>query len=610
MRKLIHSNFELDLSSLKISDTEENSWFSDTFFTRYSFPFEIDLTTNLDVAFEFISFYNTNPVTFFNCKYVHDNQIEDAVFEIESFQNKISGTLRFGFEQLPSFDKKLSELSLDNFDLPTNTNIYNYANTIVTKSWPDVNFNFPQIHTDKYSTDDEDWTYFEKIINKRTNASPFFLNNYVDTVTDIFYNRNIIQPLPYFLHVLQRGLVDAGFELSGDILIDDRIKNATLYGDVDYFKKRVLPEIIEIYKLGIDYTSSISIVAGTVWFASYVYTLNIAKQGKYVITGKIKTFSPAAFTDDELIANIYINSTLVWQGTFNDDDEMFTFDLEEKFFVYLDNSTLTITVHSRVINYHEILDLALANLYERVNYNFIPSINNENKINLTKAVPDITFGDFVKVIKNWFNYDLRVEGNLAIMDKIEEEINYSNAIDLSFTEVKKPLRKFQQGMSFLLKFQDIENKDFSFLPVFHNRNGFVNGNYKTNEKTNTIEILALPLPKVNRTGFNTAYAFELNNSKVYLVPYNGLVNGNNYSQPNDNYLLPIVHLAYWKKWFDFRINAQLFQWPFLAWNEKILDLKVKSKIFAYNNFHIIKTLNKTEIKPDLFEIEIETESLK
>jgi hypothetical protein len=235
---------------------------------------------------------------------------------------------------------------------------------------------------------------------------------------------------------------------------------------------------------------------------------------------------------------------------------------------------------------------------------------NENKINLTKAVPDITFGDFVKVIKNWFNYDLRVEGNLAIMDKIEGEINYSNAIDLSFTEVKKPLRKFQQGMSFLLKFQDIDNKDFSFLSVFHNRDGYVSANYTTDEKTNTIEIMALPLPKLNRVGVNTAFALENNNSKVYLVPYTGLINGNNYSQPNDDYLLPIVHSNYWQKWFNFRINAQLFQWPFLAWNEKILDLKVKSKIFAYNNFHIIKTLNKTEIKPDLFEIEIETESLK
>jgi hypothetical protein len=50
MRKLIHSKFELDLSPFKISDTEENNWFSDSFFTKYSFPFGVDLTDDLDVA--------------------------------------------------------------------------------------------------------------------------------------------------------------------------------------------------------------------------------------------------------------------------------------------------------------------------------------------------------------------------------------------------------------------------------------------------------------------------------------------------------------------------------------------------------------------------------
>jgi len=61
MRKLIHSKFELDLSPFKVSDTEENNWFSDSFFTKYSFPFEIDLTDDLDIALEFISQYNTIP---------------------------------------------------------------------------------------------------------------------------------------------------------------------------------------------------------------------------------------------------------------------------------------------------------------------------------------------------------------------------------------------------------------------------------------------------------------------------------------------------------------------------------------------------------------------
>ena len=60
MRKLIHPNFELDLSGFQLSDNEENNWFSDSFFTKYSFPFEIDLTNEIDEATGFISQLNSS----------------------------------------------------------------------------------------------------------------------------------------------------------------------------------------------------------------------------------------------------------------------------------------------------------------------------------------------------------------------------------------------------------------------------------------------------------------------------------------------------------------------------------------------------------------------
>jgi hypothetical protein len=240
----------------------------------------------------------------------------------------------------------------------------------------------------------------------------------------------------------------------------------------------------------------------------------------------------------------------------------------------------------------------------------IPTVANENKIDLTKAVPNMKFVDFIAVVKNWFNYDLNIVGKMAVMNPIEAEINYQNTIDLQFTEVKNPLRKFSQGTSFLLKFADIDNKDYKFLPVFHSKESVLNSNYITNEKTTPIEINALPLPLLTRNNSQTAYALESNDSKVFLVPYSGLYNGNNLAQPIDNYLLPAVHLQYWKEWFNFRINSHGFSWSFKAWNEQLLNLKAKTKIFAYKRFHIIKTINKTEIKPNQYEVEIETEGLE
>jgi hypothetical protein len=94
-----------------------------------------------------------------------------------------------------------------------------------------------------------------------------------------------------------------------------------------------------------------------------------------------------------------------------------------------------------------------------------------------------------------------------------------------------------------------------------------------------------------------------------LVPYTGLINNNNTTEDIGNYLIPSVHLNYWKKWFDFRILSRGFNWSFTVFNEFIDQLKVKNKIYAYKKFHIIKTINRTEIKPNLFEVDLETDTL-
>ena len=606
MRKLIHSKFELDLTPFKVSDTEENNWFSDSFFTKYSFPFTIDLTDDLDIAFEFISLYNSNPQTYYELIYVHNNKIEKAVFEIESHQEKLSTTLRFGFEQLPSFDKKLSELSLDKFDLPAGTTIYAHAETIITQTFPAVNYNFPQIHVDKYDATDALWNGFEGILNNRVAGA--FLTNTVDTAADVTYNRNVMQPLPYWIHILQRGMIDGGYTLSGKILDDPRLKKACLFGDVDYFGKPTFQEAINISQMSED---GVNVGGSKKYYSNTILTA----PGKYNISGNVRVMTHANFGSyftikyrNTILYNWTSNKTGLFQGS-----KFKTLDIDLDIETITDLNVNDITIESYQGNTVGESMIELSIICVRLNDSAgvaIPTVSNENKIDLTKAVPNINFVDFIKVVKNWFNYDLNIIDKLAIMNPIEEEINYQHVEDLQFTEVKKPLRKFSQGTSFLLKFTEIENKDFKFLPVFHSKELVVNSNYVTNDKTSIIEINALPLPLLTRKSVQTAFALEQDDSKVYLIPYAGLYNGNNLAQPIEEYLLPAVHLQYWKKWFNFRINSHGFTWNFKAWNEQILNLKAKTKIFAYKKFHIIKNINKTEIEPNQYQVEVETEGLE
>lgn len=612
MRKLIHSKFELDLSRFKISDTEENNWFSDNFFTKYSFPFEIDLIDDLDIAFGFISEYNSENVeTYFDLLYIHNDKIEKAVLEIESYQERLSCTLRFGFEQLPSFDKQLSELSLDKFTLPSGTTIYEHAETIIDKTFPEVNYNFPQIHIDKYDPTDELWPNFAGIINNRVSGA-FLIN---EVIVDETFNRNVMQPLPYWIHILQRGMIDGGYVLSGKILTDVRLQKACLFGDVDYYTAATVQEDIFISQVSEDATSTNYNNSKQTKAQNFVATTTLATPGKYNISGTIKCMRWSNFGThftikyrDIVLFNQRSSSTDMFHGSEFRDYEV---DVNFETIVDLNPNDITVEGYIGFTTEQQIINLTISAI--RLNDALgaaIPTVINENKIDLTKAVPNMTFLEFIKVVKNWFNYDLTTSGNYAIMNPIEDAMNYDEALDLSAKEVKFPFRKFSQGKSFLLKFQDIDNKNFKFLPIFHNNQGVESSNFVTDDKTTTIEINGLPLPLLTRTTAQTAYALENNDSKVYLVKYDGLFNGNNLAQPINEYEIPAVHLQYWYKWFDFRIFSQGFRVNFKAWQEEIINLKAKSKIYIYKRFHIIKSINKTEDKPELFTIEIETETLK
>lgn len=162
----------------------------------------------------------------------------------------------------------------------------------------------------------------------------------------------------------------------------------------------------------------------------------------------------------------------------------------------------------------------------------------------------------------------------------------------------------------MLKFNDIDSTDYKYDPVFQSEAVTTTNNYVTDDKTSTIEIAALPLPLLTRSGVQTAHAFEEDNSKVFLVVDFNSATGLNIAKSPFEYLIPQIHERYWKEWFTTRIFAQGFRWNFTAWWEDIDALTTKSKVFAYNRYHLVKNINKTERNPDLFDVEIETITVK
>lgn len=623
MRKIIHSKFELDLSNKKITDISENPIFSDKFSAKYSYPIDIDLDDDLDIAFGFISFYNSSePLTYIDVTYNHNDVLSPAILEVEEIQGrKMQITISWGFEEFPSFPKKLSELSLDKFEV---ANIYTHAAGIISQTYPAVNYNFPQIHTDKIDTEDDIWFAFEKILNNYKEGA--FLENYVDIVEDITYNKNIMQPLPYLLHILERGFSDGNHLFAGNFKEHPLIKKLVVYTDATYhttFEQEsytvmkmsdtavLLNKIIEgTFPFNSFTWSSLTITDPQVTYAKYTEVVTISDPGKYRIVGSIHLHLMKYKTS---FIKIFYRGTEIfsYDPFIIDGFSKRTVNIDVVFETLSDllPNEITIISEQRITNDKVIFDLSInpIRLHDTTG-EAVPTVLNPNQIDLTRAVADMTFGDFLTTLKNWFNLSTDYINGVAYVNFVQDDVDYASMKDYTMFEVMEPLRKLQKGNSFLLKFQDVDSKEYNYQPVFHSATMITNSGFKTDEKTTEIQINGYPLPFPFRNGVQTAHAFEESNDKVQLVIYDGTTGGLNLAKDPTDLLLPSIHINFFKKWFDRRINSQAFLWSFLADSFDLLNKSVKDKINCYSRIHLIKTISKTEIEPEIFEVEIETEA--
>lgn len=611
MRKFIHSDFEIDLSGLGITDNSENPWFTGTFFAKYSYPFEIPLTEEYDIAFGFLSSHNSSRAeTLFEGIYVFGDKMEKAILEIESSEVHLSCTMRYGFDEFPNFKKRLAELPLQVLSVG---DIYLHAAAVVPQTWPGVNYNFPQIHIDKIETDDSDiWFAFEKIINNYKNGA--FLRNTVED-GDIIYNRNIIQPLPYLLHIVQAGIEDAGYTLHGDILSDPELVQTLMYSDLEYYKS-LIQDVVPIQVLAADaQPDEINYFDGSGPKTDFQRTFTIPTRGKYKLSGSGRlrkwiqgwqTKLRILYRGNQLLRRVY---------SFTSDDPFgyadFTFEFTFSTDVDLNPHELVVEIN---MGYYEPDILLQADLILVANLDSsslpLPTIYNENKVDLTRAVPEMLFGDLMKIILAMKNMDIDVRDNQIWINYVQKEAATREIINLSRYEVKHPKREYSKGNSYLIKYQDVEYDAFQYLGVFQNMNSVISSDYVKDEKTTEIIINALPLPLLNRNGVNTAHGFVQDKAKPLFVVYNGLSNNQNSTQEPTRLLIPYLHERHYESWFLQIINSTSYTWTFQAYGEQFQKLVNKSRVHAYCNIHLIKALQKKEVKPGLFEVEIETVVLK
>lgn len=608
MRKFTASSFEIDLSNYKITENEENTWFSNKFFTKFTFPF--NLPVNQEFIEKFMYINETNLVSYetvFEGFYTSYNKRYAAKLEIEEISETFQCVLYYGFEDYPNYDKKLSELPLEIVDLQ-GVPLTTYAMTHINTLWPNRNFNFPCVHTDKYESED-DWVEWGARYNRLENGA-FVTNTYVGGVA---YNRNIMLPVPYWLHILKRGFEDAGLTVTGEVLTHPLFKRLMVFSDRESYKKNPLTPI-DILMVSDEQSTTIQINQNII--AKYTEkNFIVTTKG----THKIKAYFRlnAAYSAGAGVVIKYRNQVIYQTPPLTIFNGYGDGIIDVDFTTIMDNNpdVINITcVHSYFIA-NVSSQLAIYNLLKGEiqpltifdeNNAIIPQIGYYNTIELSKNVPDITFGQFMEENVKLFGLDITYNENVVVIGF--KKINEVPMIDMTGFEQKIPYRKFNKGNSYLYQYQEVEHETYKYLPVFYSRLGLATSNYTKDEKTTEVSVNALPLPLLFRNSIQTAHDFENDSTKLNLILYDGLVSGQNKTANPSVLMMPNIFETYHKDWISKRIDAQVFVWKFTTEIERIYYLYNNSRLYGYNQNHIVKSLQKTEIKPGIFSVEMESET--
>lgn len=584
----------LNLSGQKITVQDSNSRMSDKMFSKYFFPFEIYMNEEFINNFgDFESYDSLDLENTFEGTLLFENKIHEAKLVLSSVEGKLlTGQIDFGFEDLPNFSKKLSELPLEKFKV---ADIHLFAKDICAKKYPETNFNFPRMYTSKYSPENSVWDAFDGYYNDLNTDGTEMRRNYIDGDSNI-YNINIIHPCPHFLYVLKTGFSDAKLTLAGDILTDPIFAQRWMFSGTEYFSNLTQKRLgLTINPQEYDYQDDKG-------YGYYNRSVSIPQSNEYRVTGFVKiNFG---------YIKIILNNSVIYQIYSSSFADYHTFEFSV---VIPANSTIQVESKSGVFNdqFDPIIQMELIGkvLYDDSETSEegedLGVITNLNEVDLKKAVPDMTFGDFINAIRNRFNYDVTIEDNVAVMNKIGDK-EPTDIKDFTQFEIQNPKRELLQKKSFLLRSPELDNAPQNSM--YYDKDGaFLNKAPK--EDTVIIEsnviILHTGVPKP--LGYDTAIIKKDTSDSIQLVWYDGLSGVQNNAKNPLGAEFPELFYSHWEKWLRQRVRGTKFQWKFYCDAEQF-DYLINNHIYAYKNIHNIVSWTK-DLVENTYEVDIVTESI-
>ena len=588
MRDLfVTDTFELDLSRISISYQEENPRFKDTFFTQFSLPFEFYMNADLRVKMG-----NYTAINALRLKKKHegyhvmDGRARKGTLEILSVEGElVQAQIESGFEQLPNFEKKLCDLPLAKVAVD---NIYEHANVVCRKRYPEVDYNFPRVVYNKDNSQSS-WEAFEGFLNHTRNGA--FINNSEDSGNRVV--RNIIHPMPYLLYVLKKGFADAGYTLAGDILTDEDFLQQVIYSGKEYYKTSEQQEVNMTPQR--DSLTQQREVSGVV-FGKYQSETTLDKVGKWRLVCNNAHILPHG---EPFIYRVKLDGVVIREGAISERQSTLSFTqviaietggAHQLRCEFEGAWNSPIELYLNIIAQHD----AQGNVIEQV-------INN-NEVDLKRAVPDITFGDLVKTIKNWKNYDLEIQGDKIFMNRIHTE-NRLQMKDFRPFAIKDPKKTLTTKESYLIKFPDMDEAKFNYPAVLIDENGMQLSQGEQQGSTQ-VNIEGYCLPKVLYKGEHSCIPRKNGGNVLGLIWYDGLRYGNKNEGETREELLPPKVTKYWEEWYKMRLSSYELSWSFIANKNQIREFALRDTLYVYGQRFFIKSITKNTLSRECYQVEI------
>ncbi|MFJ1424902.1 hypothetical protein ACILFS_01125 [Capnocytophaga canimorsus] len=565
--------FQMDLTAVQLSIQEENPLLKEGFSTHFTFPFSLTLTPELKQQLgDYSQIAASDLKRHWEGIFCLEGRAYQAKLEVISVQgNTLQVQIDYGFEELPTMDKKLSELDLG----------FAEKNLI-----PNNRYAFPNLIYDKYKGADY-FNSFKNQINARTETGNFISNDYSYSGHSNWSeaeqvmkrrNRNLIQPMPYLLYVLRKGFEAMGYTLKGDILQDSLFNRKVIYKPWQH----------PTYNDQNTYTFEIDPNGETI--QSFEMQLS---PGEYAFK-EIHDTQP--FTASVKVKH-KVTDTVVWKRILYSGKSTYGFNINR---LYQDN-TYILEVDKNAYPYASITVQPEKNDYRSNSRPHIsyPLLVDIEQWDLRCMVPDITFGELLNTLKDLFSYSVIFTGSEAHLNKIQ--IDYHQVKEISHTEVLYPTLSYGENTSQLYRFPNVVGYE---LPNIYLDSEIIQVGEISKSAENEIEVKYCELPYASSTKQIAACQDE----NVLILADEAIFPLNPARSRYDFHYVTGTHpgdLAeqIQKTRFTFVKNRHV-QWQFIDKRAVWQEIKVTDILYVFNQKMLIKEMVKTILDDTYCQIDL------